>query len=153
MEGLLAESPDHTALLVAAARGFTHYAYGWVEPLGDDTEDASDSPRSRERSKRLYLRARDYGLRALATSIPGFQPRLVADPRSAVALARKRDVPALHWTANVHSTVASALSCFPTGSRISRTSSPSAIFDQISPFVSSTKYTVPRSTASSDVAT
>ncbi len=96
IESVLTESPNHTALLVAAARGFTQYANGWVEPTGDDAENVT---RSRARSKRLYLRARDYGLRALATSIHGFQPRLVADPRAAVALARKRDVPALYWTA------------------------------------------------------
>lgn len=96
IESLLAESPEHTALLVAAARGFTQYTYGWVEPVGDDDADPS---RSRDRSKRLYLRARDYGVRALSTSIHDFRLRLAADPRAAVASARKRDVPALYWTA------------------------------------------------------
>lgn len=95
MESLLAESPEHTALLVAAARGFTQYAYGWIEPSGDDPYMVA----RRERSKRLYLRARDYGLRALATSIDNFPARLAADPTAAAALARKRDVAALYWTA------------------------------------------------------
>lgn len=91
MESLLAESPNHAPLLVASARGFTQYAYGWVEP--EDTDAA------RLRSKLLYLRARDYGLRALSTSIDHFQVRMAADPVAALKLARKRDVPALYWTA------------------------------------------------------
>ena len=96
MESLLVESPGHTALLVAAARGFTQYAYGWVAPMGDDDTDPS---RSRERATRLYLRARDYGVRALSGSIPDFRRRPADDPRAAVAMAGKRDVPALYWTA------------------------------------------------------
>ncbi|MBK5259250.1 MAG: hypothetical protein JJE51_06635 [Thermoanaerobaculia bacterium] len=94
IEGLLAESPRQTALLVAASRGFTQYAYGWVEPANDPS--ATDR---RLRAKRLYLRARDYGLRSLTVSIDRFPARLAADPHAAVALARKRDVPALYWTA------------------------------------------------------
>lgn len=95
MESLLAESPEHTALLTSAARGFTQYAYGWVEPAGDDP----DAETRRQRSRKLYLRARDYGLRALGTSVDNFQARLVADPVAAAALVRKRDVTALYWTA------------------------------------------------------
>lgn len=94
MESLLADSPEHRALLIAAARGFTQYAYGWVDP-GDDA--AASEPR--DRAKRLYLRGRGYGLRALSASIDRFPARLAADPRAAVALARKRDVPALYWSA------------------------------------------------------
>jgi len=85
MESLLAETPNHKALLLAVARGFTQYAYGWVAPA--------------ERSQRLYLRARDYGLRALATSIPDVRRRLADEPGTALSSARKGDVAALYWTA------------------------------------------------------
>ncbi len=88
MESVLAESPAHGPLLLAASRGFTQYAYGWVEPSGE-----------RDRAKRLALRARDYGVRALSASIDNFGVRLASNPRAAVALARQRDVPALYWTA------------------------------------------------------
>lgn len=91
MESLLAESPNHKALLVAVTRGFTQYAYGWVAP--------GDGALSRERSQRLYLRARDYGLRALATSIPDVRRRLAVAPGTALSSARKGDVAALYWTA------------------------------------------------------
>lgn len=97
MESLLAESPEHTPLLVATSSGFTQYAYGWVSPSADD--DAQQAEVARARSKALYLRGRDYGLRALAASIDHFRVRLAANPRAAVALARKSDVPALYWTA------------------------------------------------------
>ena len=37
MEGLLAEVPEHRGLLLAAARGFTQYAYAYVAlPAGRD---------------------------------------------------------------------------------------------------------------------
>lgn len=94
MESLLAESPRHEALLIAAARGFTQYSYGWVDPA----DDPAGTDR-RLRARRLYLRGRDYGLRALAVTIDDFGERLANDPRAAVSTARKRDVPALYWTA------------------------------------------------------
>lgn len=97
MESLLAESPEHAPLLVATSRGFTQYAYGWVGPAADDDGETGEA--ARERSKRLYLRGRDYGMRALAASIDNFRVRFAVNPRAAVALARKRDVPALYWTA------------------------------------------------------
>ena len=36
MESVLADAPDHGPLLLAACRGFTQYAYGWVDPAGRD---------------------------------------------------------------------------------------------------------------------
>jgi len=97
MESLLAQSPEHAPLLVATSRGFTQYAYGWVNPAAD--EDGESAEFARARSKRLYLRGRDYGMRALSVSIDNFRVRFAVNPRAAVALARKRDVPALYWTA------------------------------------------------------
>lgn len=90
MESVLAETPHNRALLTALARGFMQYSYGWV-----DGEDAAQAVRA----KHLYLRARDYGLRALAESIDDFGARLSSDPQAALKLAKKRDVEALYWTA------------------------------------------------------
>lgn len=95
IESVLAESPTHQPLLITASRGFTQYAYGWVET----DEEGDDRDLARLRAKRLYLRARDYGLRALEVSVDDFRERLAADPQQAVAMARKQDVPALYWTA------------------------------------------------------
>lgn len=96
MESLLAESPHHKALLTAAARGFTQYSYGWVAPEDMSAPDAAERA---ERAKRLYLRARDYGMRALAESVDNFHVRMSSNPSLAVRHARKRDVEALYWTA------------------------------------------------------
>ena len=67
-ESLLAETPRHKALLAAAARGFTQYAYAFVQQEADELED-TDIARAaalQERARRLYRRARDYGMRGLA---------------------------------------------------------------------------------------
>jgi predicted anti-sigma-YlaC factor YlaD len=53
----------------------------------------------RERAKRLYLRARTYGLRGLDASHAGFEAKLHINPRAAVRTARAKDVPLLYWTA------------------------------------------------------
>lgn len=101
MESLLAESPDHRGLLTATASGFTLYAYGFVERPGD--EIASDEPEEAEyqrgRARRLYLRAKGYGLRGLDVAHPGFSSLLASDARAAVLAAKKDDVPLLYWTA------------------------------------------------------
>ncbi len=86
IESLLAENPRHRGLLLAATSGFTQYSYGWVQEHQE------------ERARRLYLRARNYGLRGLEVAHPGFERALRDDPRSAVRIANRRDVPSLYWT-------------------------------------------------------
>ena len=101
MESLLAEVPDHQGLLLATASGFTQYGYAFVQIDAEEIE-ADNLAKAREgqaRARRLYLRARDYGLRGLETAHPGFGERLKKDPKAAVAKMRKADVPKLYWTA------------------------------------------------------
>lgn len=101
VESLLDEEPEHEGLLLAAARGFTQYAYAYVEQDADRLEDA-DLARSRAmhlRARKLYHRAREYGLRALEVRHHGFRAALVEDPATALADATKDDVPLLYWTA------------------------------------------------------
>lgn len=101
IESLLAESPRHPGLLLAATRGFTQYAYGWIDqPAAElDREDPIAAARLRARGSRLYLRARDYGLRGLELAHPGFASNLRADASRAVRSLEARDVPLLYWTA------------------------------------------------------
>lgn len=101
MESLLAESPAHDGLLRALTQNFTQYAWAWVQQPAE-LREADDREAAREqfaRARRLYLRARDYGLRGLEGRLPGFTNALAADPASAVRRARRQDVPLLHWTA------------------------------------------------------
>jgi predicted anti-sigma-YlaC factor YlaD len=101
MESLLAESPKHKGLLQATASGFTQYSYAFVQQDADELEakDYAAAEAMRARAKRLYLRARGYGLRGLEAAHPGFTNALAANPRAAVAKMKKSDVPQLYWTA------------------------------------------------------
>jgi len=101
IESLLAESPRHQGLLFAAASGFTPYAYAFVQQRADEIEDR-DLDRAtamRIRARRLYLRARDYGIRGLEVTHPAFGSQLRRDARVAVLVATLKDVPLLYWTA------------------------------------------------------
>ena len=101
MEGLLAESPKHRGLLFATASGYTQYAYVFVQQPEEQLEDRNleEADALKARARRLYLRARNYGLRGLETRYPGLQTRLRQDPKAAVRKTTVRDVPLLYWTA------------------------------------------------------
>ena len=101
MEALLAQSPHNKGLLLAAASGFTQYAYAFVQTEADFIED-SDLTRAiylRERAERLYRRALGYGIRGLDEVQPGFADLLKSDPSKALAVFGKKDVALLYWTA------------------------------------------------------
>ena len=101
MESVLADTPRHEGLLLALARGFTQYSYAYVELPADALEarDVTGAYAERDRARRLYLRARDYGLRGLEVGHPDVAARLAADPRAAVAALGRRDAPLMYWTA------------------------------------------------------
>jgi predicted anti-sigma-YlaC factor YlaD len=101
MESLLNENPRHEGLLLAACSGFTQYAYAFVQEDADELED-KDLTAAEEmhgRARRLYLRARNYGLRGLAVRHKGFEQVLRTNAIAAVSLATAKDVPLLYWTA------------------------------------------------------
>jgi predicted anti-sigma-YlaC factor YlaD len=101
MEALLAETPEHKELLLAATSGFTQYAYAFVQPEADkiEDEDFDAAEATRDRARKLYLRARNYGLRSLEVRHEGLSGMLLTDPDAAVAMADRKDVPNLYWTA------------------------------------------------------
>lgn len=101
IEGLLAESPEHKGLLLAACSGFTQYAYAFVQQDADliEAQDLARATELRGRAKKLYLRARDYGLRGLEVESPGFRDQLQKDPEAALARIGKPQVPLLYYTA------------------------------------------------------
>jgi predicted anti-sigma-YlaC factor YlaD len=101
MESLLAESPRHRGLLLAVSSGFTQYAYVYVQQDAERMED-QDQARAAEmraRARRLYLRARDYGLRGIEVKHVGFGEAVRRDPQAAARTANIKDVPLLYWTA------------------------------------------------------
>jgi len=101
IESLLAESPAHQGLLLAASRGFTQYAYAFLQQEAEEAEahNLAQASQLEARARRMYRRARDYGLRGLALNRPDFERRLRADPRRAAAALPVADVPLLYWTA------------------------------------------------------
>jgi predicted anti-sigma-YlaC factor YlaD len=101
MEGLLDQVPNHRGLLFATSSGFTQYSYVWVQQPADEIEqvDVERAKIMRLRARNLYLRARDYGIRGLEVKHRGFGAALRRDPKSAVLVSRKSDVPLLYWTA------------------------------------------------------
>ncbi|HZX67046.1 MAG TPA: TRAP transporter TatT component family protein [Myxococcales bacterium] len=103
MEQLADSLPDHAGVRLGMARGFTQYAYGWVQLPADELaeKDLARAKEEQDRAARLYLRARGYGLDGLRITrgIKIEELRGTEQARSA-ALARlnKDDVPMLYWT-------------------------------------------------------
>ena len=101
IESLLAETPRHRGLLLAACSNFTQYTYAFVHEDADEAED-QDLDKAlalRGRARRLYIRARDYGLRGLEVRYPDFGKAIRANPQAALAPTKASDVPLLYWTA------------------------------------------------------
>jgi predicted anti-sigma-YlaC factor YlaD len=101
IEGLLAESPRHQGLLLAATSGFTQYAYAYLQDEADYVED-TDLARATELRRRavaMYRRALGYGLRGLEVRSPGIGAGLRRDPRGVVAGLGAHEVPLMYWTA------------------------------------------------------
>lgn len=101
LEGLLESDPENTELLLGTCKGFTQYAYGFAELKAERLQptDYEEARRQSDRALRLYLRARDYCLRALDVRHPGIDVALRQRPKDAVATAGEDDVQYLYWTA------------------------------------------------------
>jgi predicted anti-sigma-YlaC factor YlaD len=97
IESLLGTVPAHRGLLLAAARGFTQYSYVWVQTPAEEMEEHSVHAAYAQyaRARKLYLRARDYGLRALGVTHEAMR----TEPAAALAQATREDLPLLYWTA------------------------------------------------------
>ncbi len=100
-ESLLAELPNHTGLLLAAASGFTEYAYAFVDLKADEAKEESvdRADALRERARKLYLRANRYGMRGLEARYPGFGSAVDIDAVTTLKRVRKADVSLLYWSA------------------------------------------------------
>ncbi|MCC7483378.1 MAG: hypothetical protein IT529_00175 [Burkholderiales bacterium] len=101
IESVLAATPDHRGLLLAATQGFVQYAYAFVEMRADELEDSDleAAHAQRARAARLYLRARNYGLRGLEVAHPGIAKALKTVPATALSRTNGEDTALLYWTA------------------------------------------------------
>ena len=98
MESLADKLPDDANLRLGLARGFTQYAYGFVQ----QPAELRESPDVAEvlRARKLYLRARQYGLDGLKIKRGITEQQLGVEKDREAALARltKEDVPLVYWT-------------------------------------------------------
>ena len=100
-ESLLESVPKNKDLLIATCGGFTQYAYGFIQTdaivLGEAQHD--EVVKLNERALNMYVRARDYCLRAMDVRFPGIRAELSKDPAAGLKRAKKSDVDLLYWTA------------------------------------------------------
>jgi hypothetical protein len=102
-ESLLASVPNYEPLLLSTCSGYTGYAYAFVETDADLLREEThhdEVTALRDEAVTLYLRARDYCLRAMEVRYPGLAKPLTDDPPAALARVNDKDaVPLLYWTA------------------------------------------------------
>lgn len=105
MEQIHDALPKHEALTVALTRTTTSYGVAFIAEDADRVEekDVQASKVLRSRAKRMFLRARGYGLDAMEQAIAGSRSVLTGTDRDkrATLLARttSKDVPAMYWLA------------------------------------------------------
>lgn len=100
MEALLQSTPQHQKLLIGTCAGFVQYSHAFVLQPADFMEytDLEMTRAGRERAKKLFLRARDYGLTALDVKYSGFSNNILKNTAETIQKTKKEDVPALYWT-------------------------------------------------------
>lgn len=96
MESLADPLDDHVGLRLGMARGFAQYAYAFLQQPAELGAPHDQAVAAMLRARRLYLRARDYGLEGLRLQ----RGVAVQDLRTPAGVARleKGDVPLLYWT-------------------------------------------------------
>jgi predicted anti-sigma-YlaC factor YlaD len=96
MESLSDELDDHQGLRLGMARGFTQYAYAFLQQPAELGAPPDQARAAMLRARRLYLRARDHGIDGLKL-VRGVGPEELRKPAGMERL-RKEDVPLLYWT-------------------------------------------------------
>ena len=99
IESILDADPAQQDALLFANTGFLLYANAFLQADAalaewDDYELASEL---NERARRMYLRARDYGLQNVEIDHPDIAARLLDDPQSAAAVFDVEDVESLYY--------------------------------------------------------
>jgi len=96
MESLSDELDDHAGLRLGMARGFTQYAYAFLQQPAELGAPLDQAKANMLRARRLYLRARGYGADGLKIT-RGVGLAELHTP-AGVARLQKEDVPLLYWT-------------------------------------------------------
>lgn len=99
-ELLLQMSPESRELLLITGQGFAMYAYAFVQLPADmlPDEEYEEAIKKTQRAKKLYLRGRNYILKALELKYPEFSDYIISkDWENTVSLTDIDDVSYLYW--------------------------------------------------------
>ncbi|TFG64712.1 MAG: hypothetical protein E4H36_02235 [Spirochaetales bacterium] len=99
-ETLLSQNPDHVGLLMTTGMGFIMYANAFVQTPADmmPQEDYEKQAEMVLRAKKLYIRGRDYVLKAIELKHKGFRQALDSDDfETALSGMKKPDADSLYW--------------------------------------------------------
>jgi len=99
IESIIDADPARQDVLLFANTGFVLYANAFLQADAAIAEwdDYDLALELNERARRMYLRARDYGLRNVEAAHPGITARLQSDPEAAVAVFEPEDVESLYY--------------------------------------------------------
>ena len=99
IESIIEADPARQDVLLFANTGFVLYANAFLQADAAlaEWDDYDLALELNERALRMYLRARDYGLRNVEVDHPGITARLQSDPETAVAVFGREDVESLYY--------------------------------------------------------
>ena len=99
IESIIEADPARQDVLLFANTGFVLYANAFLQADAAlaEWDDYDRATELNERARRMYLRARDYGLRNVEVDHPGVTERLRAAPEAAVAVFEVEDVESLYY--------------------------------------------------------
>ena len=99
IESIIEADPERQDVLLFANTGFVLYANAFLQADAAVAEwdDYDLALELNERARRMYLRARDYGLRNVEVAHPGITARLQSEPEAAVAVFEPEDVESLYY--------------------------------------------------------
>ena len=99
IESIIEADPARQDVLLFANTGFVLYANAFLQADAAIAEwdDYARTTELNERAHRMYLRARDYGLRNVEVAHPGITERLTSNPEAAVEVFGRDDVESLYY--------------------------------------------------------
>ena len=99
IESIIEAEPARQDVLLFANTGFVLYANAFLQADAAIAEwdDYDLALELNERARRMYLRARDYGLRNVEVDHPGITARLQSDPEAAVTVFEAEDVESVYY--------------------------------------------------------
>ncbi len=98
METLADELPDDVGLRLGLARGFTQYGFAFVQQPAELGAPPEVAAAELARARKLYLRARAYGLEGMKLARGVTEDELRKSPAHAAARFQKEDVELVYWT-------------------------------------------------------